>query len=67
MVCELIELSYALYVSAYDGFFFFENANVSIDFDVGKLLVVEITECCWNLIFSFMVETAFITLSASPL
>ena len=56
MVCQLIKFFNAFYVSPYDSLLLFKDPDISINFHVCKLLVMEVPERSGDLIFSFVIE-----------
>ena len=56
VVRHFVKLFNPLDMRAYDGLFFFEDPNVSVDFGIAKLVVIEIAEGSRDLILTLMVK-----------
>lgn len=56
MVRKFIEFLNPFNMRPYNRFFFFKYANVAVHFSVTKLVILEVPQCCWNLVFPFVVK-----------
>ena len=56
MVCKLVELFNSLNVSANNRFFLLEDSDITVNFNVAELFIVKVSEGCWDLVLTFMIE-----------
>ena len=56
VICHLIKLLNALYMGTHNSFLFFENSNVAIDLSIAELIIAEIPQSSWHLIFTLVVK-----------
>ena len=56
MVCQLIKFFDSLDVGSNDGLLLLEDPDVSINFHISKLLVLEISESSRNLILTLVIK-----------
>ena len=56
MVSKLIKFLYSFYVGSNNCLFFFKNSDISINFGVTKLIILKVSQCCRDLVFTFMVK-----------
>jgi len=56
VVGELIKLLDTLNMRSNNSLLFLEHTDVTVHFDVGKLLIAEITQSGWHLVLTLVVE-----------
>ncbi len=56
MVADLVKLLDALDVRPDYRLLVLENSNVSVDFNIGELFIVEVSEGCGHLILALVIE-----------
>ena len=56
MVGHLIKLCNSFNVSAYYSLFFFKYSNITVNFSIAKLVILEIPQGLGNLILTFVIE-----------